>query len=73
MADEAVAAFNKGDYPKAVMDLKSLRSDPSTTPEQAMAIGEAMSKVQSQLAERADRGDKQAQDTLRMMQAMPHR
>lgn len=73
IANEALKAFEKKDYPTAFMSLKNLRSDQSLSPEQSIAVQEMMGKVQTQIAERAAAGDRQAQAALEMMHAMPHR
>jgi hypothetical protein len=73
MVDEATAAFEKKDYETAVANLQAVRSDPNLTGDQMTAIQDRMAKYQTDLANRAEAGDKQAEATLRMLQAMPRR
>jgi hypothetical protein len=73
MAEDAVAAFEKKDYPTAVENLSVLRSDPNLSPEQSRAVLDKMEQIQTELANRADAGDKQALETLRMMQSRTRR
>jgi hypothetical protein len=73
LATDAMAAFEKKDYQTAVIDMRSLRSDPTISPDQLTAAQDMYAKMQSQLIDRAAAGDKQAQATLDMMKAMPHR
>ena len=73
LATEAMAAFEQKDYPKAVVNLQSLRSDPTLSVDQTLAVQEMMARVQTELAIRAEQGDPQAQQTLRMLQTLPRR
>ena len=71
IADEAMAAFKQNDYPKAVVNLQTLRSDPNLNPDQRTAVQDMMAQVQQQLVARMQAGDKNAEAAYRMLQAMP--
>jgi hypothetical protein len=71
LADEAMAALNQKDYPKAVVNLQTLRSDPTLNGDQLTAVQDAMAQVQGELVRRMAAGDKQAEAAYRMLQAMP--
>lgn len=73
MADEAVAAFERKEYPKAVGNLQTLRTESGLSGDQLTAVQDMMARVQSELAARAEQGDKDAQETLRFLQMMPRR
>jgi len=61
---DAVEALKKNDLPRAAETLMVLRSYPNLTPAQWLAANEMMGKLQTDLAARAERGDKIAQQTL---------
>lgn len=73
IAQVAMEAFEKQDYPKAVVNLQILRSEPAMSPDQITAVQDMMAQIQSSLAARAEAGDAKARETLRMLQAMPRR
>jgi hypothetical protein len=71
LADEAMTAFKNNDYPKAVVNLQTLRADPNLNGDQRTAVQDMMAQVQQQLVRRMEAGDKNAEAAYRMIQAMP--
>lgn len=63
----ALNAARSNDLDGAALSLKALRSESSITPEQLMAIHEAMGNFQSSLAIRADKGDPAAQHAMDLL------
>ena len=64
MFKDSVAAVKKEDFSTALDSLAALRVQPDLTVDQRMAAQDLMGKVQTELANRADRGDKAAQAAL---------
>lgn len=73
LADEAMTAFKNKDYPKAVVNLQTLRADPNLNGDQRTAVQDMMAQVQQQLLRRAEAGDKSAEAAIGMLQTMPRR
>src|SRR4051812_5690969 len=66
LADEALEAYKKNDYPKAVVNLQTLRSDPTLNGDQLTAVQDVMARVQMDLVRQMEAGDKQAEAAYRM-------
>jgi len=62
--NDVVQSIKKDDLPAAVEPLYVLRAQPNLTVDQRIAVQDMMGKVQTRLAERADKGDKAAQAAL---------
>ena len=71
--DAAVAAVRTNDYVGAAVTLQALRAQPTLTPEQLTAVQDTMASLQMKLADRADRGDVQAQRALDAIRGMKRR
>jgi hypothetical protein len=67
-AAELVKAARDGDYFTAVAGFQWLRGEQGLTLEQITALQDAIGKIQSQLADRAAKGDPQAQKQMRALQ-----
>ena len=67
---QAMAAYKSGDYEDAVMRLQSLRSKAAVTPQQIMAIQDAVAAVMADLYARAEKGDTKAQQAIKQWQAV---
>jgi hypothetical protein len=64
LADLAVSAFKSNDLVTVGSSLRTLRSTPTMTDEQRMAVQDAMINFQKNMAERAEAGDAAAQNAL---------
>ncbi len=64
LADQAVAAFKRNDFVTVGSSLQTLRSTPTMTDDQRMAVQDAMINFQKTMAERAEAGDAAAQQAL---------
>ena len=69
LADDAVAALGAKDYTKALFALQSLSSRSDLTPEQRDIASRSMLAVNKALAEQANSGDQQAQQTLQFQRS----
>jgi hypothetical protein len=69
MMDRAVTAIQSGDNLSAVANLDELRHRPDLGPDQAMRVQQMMGRVQTEIAERAQAGDAQAQAQMQMIRA----
>lgn len=65
--EQAVSAIKTNDYASGVVMLQTLRAEPSLNADQLAVVQETMAKIQSQLAERAERGDPYA---IRVMEQL---
>jgi hypothetical protein len=66
--NEAMVAYKGGDYLEAVMRLEVLRSKAIKTPDQTMAVQNAMAAVMTELYSRAEKGDTRAQQAIKQYQ-----
>jgi hypothetical protein len=62
---QAIASYKSGHYEDAVTRLQWLRGRKGNTPEQLMAIQEAMAAVMGEIYARAARGDAAAQKAVK--------
>jgi hypothetical protein len=67
-AEELVKAARAGDYFTAVSGFQWLRGEKDLNVEQITALQDAIGKMQTQLAERAAKGDTNAQKYMRALQ-----
>ena len=67
---QAMAAYKSGDYEDAIMRLQLLRSKAAMTPQQTMAIQDAVAAVMAELYSRADKGDTRAKQAIQQWQAI---
>jgi hypothetical protein len=68
--NQAMAAYKSGDYLDAVTRLQLLRTKVAKTPEQTMAIQDAMAAVMAELYARAEKGDTRAKQAIKEFQEM---
>jgi hypothetical protein len=68
--NQAVAAFKAGNLEDAVTRLQRLRAAQALTPEQRIALNEAMAAVMSEIATMAAQGDKRAIQALQQYELM---
>ncbi|MEK7683871.1 MAG: hypothetical protein AAB466_00450 [Verrucomicrobiota bacterium] len=68
--EQAVSAIKTNDYVSGVVMLQTLRAEPSLNADQLAVVQDTMGKIQSQLAERAERGDPYA---IRVMEQLRRR
>ena len=66
--NEAMVAYKGGDYLDAIMRLQVLRSTGTKTPDQTMAVQNAMAAVMTELYSRAEKGDTRAQQAIKQYQ-----
>ncbi len=71
--ERAVSAIQSGDQITAVGSLDQLRRRPDLGPDQAIKVQQMMSRVQTEIAERAAAGDPQAKAQLEMIRAGNYR
>ena len=72
---QALAAYKGGDLQDAVIRLQKLRATPVMTPQQRIALNDAMAAVMSEIYALADKGDAraiQAVQQYEQMQTQPH-
>lgn len=69
LADDAVAALGAKDYTKAVFALQSLSARSDLTPPQRDVASRSLLAVNKALAEQANSGDQNAQQTLQFRRA----
>jgi hypothetical protein len=67
LADLAVSAYKSNDLVTVGSSLRTLRSTPTMTDNQRMAVQDAMINFQKNMAERADAGDAAAQAALDLL------
>ena len=67
---QALSAYKSGDYLDAVTRLQLLRTKVAKTPEQTMAIQDAMAAVMAELYARAEKGDARAKQAIKDFQEM---
>ncbi|MEO6036622.1 MAG: hypothetical protein ABIQ35_15335 [Verrucomicrobiota bacterium] len=65
---EAMTAYKSGNYDDAMSRLHLLRSRAAKTPEQTMAVQDAMAAVMTELYDRASKGDTKAQQAIKQYQ-----
>lgn len=65
---QAMAAYKSGDYDDAIIRLQLLRSKVAKTPEQTMAIQDAVAAVMAELYARAEKGDTRARQAIKQWQ-----
>lgn len=65
---QAMAAYKSGDYDDAITRLQLLRTKVAKTPEQTMAIQDAMAAVMTELYTRAEKGDARAKQAIKQFQ-----
>ena len=65
---QAQTAYKGGDYVDAVTRLQWLRAKVTKTPEQTMAVQDAMAAVMAELYARAEKGDTRAQQAIKQYQ-----
>ncbi len=65
---QAMTAYKGGNYDDAVSRLHLLRSSVAKTPEQTMAVQDAMAAVMTELYDRAAKGDVKAQQAIKQYQ-----
>jgi hypothetical protein len=66
----AVAAYKSGDLPTAVVQLQRLRGAPVMSPQQRIAVNEAMAAVMADIYARAAKGDAQAIEAVKRAEMM---
>lgn len=65
---QAVTALKAGDYTETIAHMEAARSNPHKTPQQMMAIQDAMAVVMTDLYDRAAKGDAVAQQAIKKYQ-----
>ena len=73
LVDAAAAAAAKGEYDKAAANLSVLRANPVLSPDQRAAVNDTMGNIQTDLARRAEAGDKAAIEALNGIRGMKGR
>jgi outer membrane protein assembly factor BamD (BamD/ComL family) len=68
--NQAMAAYQAQNYEDAVTKLQRLRSTPAMTPQQAMALQDAMAAVMTEIYARAERGDARAIQAVKQYELM---
>lgn len=68
--NEAVAEYKSGKYEEAIVRLQKLRSMPTATPQQAMAVQDATAAVMNDLYALAAKGDARAQQAIQQYQKL---
>ena len=68
--NEAVADYKSGKYEEAIARLQKLRSMPTATPQQAMAVQDATAAVMNDLYALAAKGDARAQQAIQQYQRL---
>ena len=66
--NQAMVAYKGGDYQEDIMRLELLRSKAIKTPDQTMAVQNAMAAVMTELYTRAEKGDTRAQQAIKQYQ-----
>jgi hypothetical protein len=72
---QAMAAYKSGDLQDAVTRLQKLRATPVMTPQQRIALNDAMAAVMSEIYSLAEKGDARAIQAVKRyeeMQTQPH-
>lgn len=64
----ATASYKAGDYTDAITRLQLLRTKVTKTPEQTVAVQDAMAAVMSELYARAEKGDARASQAIKLFQ-----
>jgi len=70
---QAMVSYKSGDYEDAIMRLQLLRSRVAKTPEQTMAIQDAVAAVMAELYARAEKGDTRAGQAIKQWQEIRNR
>jgi hypothetical protein len=73
--NQAVAAYKSGNLEEAVTRLQTLRATPVMSPQQRMAVNDAMAAVMSDIYARAAKGDAGAMQAVKQyeqLQTHPH-
>jgi len=76
MMNQALASYKSGNFEDAVTRLQLLRSTPTLTPEQRMALQDGIAAVMAEVYALAEKGDQRAVQAVKQyetMQTMPHR
>jgi hypothetical protein len=68
--NRAVAAYKGGQVTEAVVQLQKLRATPTLTPEQRMALNDAMAAVMSEVSALAAKGDPRAAEALQQYEKL---
>jgi hypothetical protein len=68
--NQAVAAYKAGQVEDAVTRLQRLRATPTLTPEQRIALNDAMAAVMSEISAQAAKGDSKAIEALKQYDKM---
>lgn len=68
--NQAIAVYKGGNYEDAVARLQKLRSQSGRTPDQQMALQEAMAAVMTELYDLAARGDARAKAAIKKYEQM---
>jgi hypothetical protein len=68
--NRAVAAYKAGQVTDAVVQLQKLRATPTLTPEQRMALNDAMAAVMSEVSTLAAKGDPGAAEALQQYEKL---
>jgi hypothetical protein len=67
---QAMAVYQAGNYQDAVARLQKLRSTPVMTPQQRIALNDAMAAVMSELYTLAEQGDTRAAQAIKQYERM---
>ena len=70
MMSQAIASYKSGDFEKAVTRLQLLRSTPTLTPEQRMAVQDGVAAVMAELYSLAAKGDGRAIAAVKQYEQM---
>lgn len=65
---QALVSLQAGNYPAAIAQMESARSNPQKTPQQTIAIQDALAAVMNDLYNRAAAGDAAAKQAIRQYQ-----
>ena len=67
--NQAVALYKKGEYENAMTRLQTLRAQATLSPQQNMALQDAMAAVMTDIYTRASKGDARAQLAVKQYEA----
>ena len=68
--NQALASYKSGNFEDAVTQLQKLRAQPVMTPQQRMALQDAMAAVMTDIYTRAANGDARAQQAVKEYERM---
>ncbi len=63
--NQAMTLYKSGDYPNAMAHLQTLRQRSALSPQQNMAVQDAMAAVMTDIYTRASKGDARAQQAVK--------